>query len=102
MKTIKNLERLQQLHILIKAGGTGSPLEISKRLSISERMVYTLVDQLKSLDAAICYNRTTRSYHYREPFQLHISISVSITSKNTITKLYEGSYFEKAWKKEPN
>ncbi len=99
MKTIKNLERLQRLHLLIKAERTGSPRDISKKLSVSERMVYTLVDQLKSLDAVICYKRSSRTYVYREPFQLHINISVFVINKNCVTKLYEGSYFEKTLKK---
>ncbi len=100
MKTIKNLERLQQLHKLIKAASTGSPLEISQKMRISERMVYRLIDQLKSLDAVIRYSRKIRSYHYSEPFQLHISISVAVSNKHTVTKLYDGSYFEQPLKNE--
>ena len=100
MKTIKNLERLQQLHFLIKAERTGSPYEISKQLSVSERMVYTLVEQLKSLEAVIGYDRKRRSYQYLEPFQLHIRISVSVINKDNVTKLYDGSYFEQPLKNE--
>ncbi len=98
MKTIKNLERLQQLHLLIAEERTGSPRELSRRIGISERLVFSLIDQLKSLSALVGYDRSRKTYYYREPFQLRISISVSIVNKEQTTELFDGSYFEKQLK----
>ncbi len=95
MKTIKSLERLQQLHLSIKTGCTGNPRELSKKLGISERLLYLLIEQLKSLEASICYDRTSQTYYYQEPFQLNISISVSAGNNTEKTELFQGSYLEK-------
>ncbi len=95
MKTIKNLERLQQIHLLIESETTGSPGEMAKRLHVSERLIYNLIDQLKDFNANICYNRSRRTYYYCDDFQLQISISVSVMSNNEITEIFGGSYFIK-------
>jgi len=95
MKTIKNLERLQQIHSLIEVERTGSPLELARRMHISERLVYNLIEQLKDFKAAICYDRSRKTYYYDDDFQLRVSISVSVMSNNEVTDIFGGSYFMK-------
>ena len=93
MKTIKNLERLQQIHSLIEKECTGSPAQMASRLHISERLVYNLIEQLKDFKARICYDRSRKTYYYSDDFQLQVSISVSVMSNNEITEIFGGSYF---------
>ena len=93
MKSIKNLERLQQIHLLIKSETTGSPRELANRMHISERLVYHLIEQLKDFNADICYDRSRKTYYYSDDFQLHVIISVSVMSNNEITTIFGGSYF---------
>lgn len=93
MKTIKNLERLQQIHSLIEVERTGSPLELARRMHISERLVYNLIEQLRDFKAAICYDRSRKTYYYNDDFQLQVSISVSVMSNNEVTEIFGGSYF---------
>ena len=95
MKTIKNLERLQQLHLLIENERTGTPGELASRMHVSERLVYNLIEQLKDFNAAICYDRSRRTYYYCDDFQLQVSISVSVMSNNEVTSIFGGSYFLK-------
>ena len=95
MKSIKNLERLQQIHLLIKSETTGSPRELANRMHISERLVYHLIEQLKDFNADICYDRSRKTYYYSDDFQLHVIISVSVMSNNEITTIFGGSYFLK-------
>ncbi len=92
MKTIKNLERLQQIHLLIEKECTGSPAQMASRMHISERLVYNLIDQLKDFKARICYDRSRKTYYYSDDFQLQVSISVSVMSNNEITQIFGGSY----------
>lgn len=93
MKTsLKSLERLQQLHELIEAENTGTPGELACKMSISKRMVYNLIDQLKNFEASICYCRKTKTYYYSKDFQLKVSISVSVISNNELTEIFAGSY----------
>ncbi|MDT0642220.1 HTH domain-containing protein [Zunongwangia sp. F363] len=93
MKTLKNLERLQHLHEMIKAENTGTPGELSEKMNISERLVYNLLEQLKDLEASICYSRKSKTYYYCKDFQLNVNISVSVISNNELTEIFAGSYF---------
>ncbi len=95
MKTIKNLERLQQIHSLIDKECSGSPVELALRMRISERLVYNLIEQLKDFNAPICYDRSRKTYYYRDDFRLQVSISVSVMSNNEVTEIFGGSYFVK-------
>ncbi|WP_282017248.1 DNA-binding protein [Salegentibacter mishustinae] len=93
MKTIKNLERLQQLHELIDAENTGTPGELASKMDISERLVFNLIDQLKDFEASICYSRKSKTYYYCDDFELKVNISVSVISNNELTEIFAGSYF---------
>lgn len=95
MKTLKTLERLQQLHQRIAQENTGTPKELSKYMKISERSLYKLIEQLKDVKAPISYNRHTKTYYYNDDFELQISITVTALSNNEVIKLFGGSYFLK-------
>lgn len=93
MRSLKNLERLQQLHNLIDTETTGSPSELASKMNVSERLVYNLIEQLKDFEAAICYSRKSKTYYYCEDFQLEVNISVTVMSNNELTEIFAGSYF---------
>lgn len=92
MKTIKSLERLQQLHMLIEKERTGSPKDLARRMNISERLVYMLLEYLKDYNAHIRYDRSRQTYYYSEEFKLDIQISVAVISNNERTEIFGGSY----------
>jgi len=92
MNSIKNLERLQRLHGLIENERTGTPKELALRMRISERLIYNLIDQLKDYDAGICDDRSRKTSYYCDDFQLQVSISVLVKSKNEVTKILGGGY----------
>lgn len=92
MNSIKNLERLQRLHLLIANERTGPPRELARRMHISERLVYCLVEQLKDFDAEVCYHRGRKTYYYRNDFHLQLNVSFSITRQNETVELFQGSY----------
>ncbi len=93
MKTIRSLERLQQLHNLISKERTGSPKELARRMNVSERLVYLLLEYLKDYNASICYDRLRQTYYYSEDFQLDIQISVAVISNDERTEIFGGSYY---------
>lgn len=95
MKTLKNLEHLQQLHTLIENETTGTPMELAGKLDTSERQVYNLLEQLRDYKANICYSRKSKTYYYCDDFKLEVSISVRVMSNNELTNVYAGSYFLK-------
>lgn len=93
MKSIKTLERLQQLHDLIKNENTGTPNELASLMRISERSVHLLIEQLKDYNAKIRFSRTRKTYFYVHDFDIQISISVKVLSNNEVTQIFGGSYF---------
>lgn len=95
MKNLKTLERLQQLHQRISQENTGTPKELANTMHVSERTLYSLVEQLKDLTAPICYNRNTKTYYYCDDFELQISIQVTALSNNEVVQIFGGSYFLK-------
>jgi len=78
---------LQKLHLLIEQETTGSPKELAVRMHISERLVYSLIEQLKDYDAMISFDRRRKTYYYCENFRLEVNISVAVISKNQITRI---------------
>lgn len=94
MKTIKHVERLQHLHNLIQMECTGSPAQIARRLRISERTVYYLVEQLRDYEAQIGYDRSRRTYYYKDDFVLEVNFSICIGNHDHVTEILEGSYFK--------
>ena len=90
MSTIKTLERLRQLHLLIDQETTGAPFELAQRMHISERLVYHLIEQLRDYNAPIKYDRSRKTYYYYDDFEFQVNISVSIVSHNEATKIFGG------------
>ena len=101
MNSIKNLERLQQLHGLIEKEVTGTPAELAARMKISERLVFHLIDQLKDYNACIRYNRSRKTYYYDDDFELHVNISVSVISNDEVTHIFGGGYADCLMSKTP-
>lgn len=92
MNKIKTLENLQKLHLLIEAECTGPPRSLARRMELSERSVYNLLEVLKDFNAPVAYNRKRKTYYYEGHFELNFRISLSVTNNNEVTELYRGSY----------
>lgn len=73
MNKIRQIERLDQL---IRLKATGSPQELSQRLSLSIRHTYRLINELKMLGFPISYNKNQRSYFYTNDVKIHFEIRV--------------------------
>lgn len=93
MYNIKSLERLQQLHKRIEQENTGTPKELANYMSISERLLYNLIDMLKDVNAPVNYSRSRKTYFYGDFFELQVSISVKAMSSDEVINMYGGSYF---------
>lgn len=90
MKTLKQLERLRKAHKLIKQGNTGSPSEFSKRLHISERELYRILEYLREMEAQISFSRYSNSYFYSDDFELLVNVSVQALVNKELVTIYAG------------
>ncbi|WP_300601615.1 HTH domain-containing protein [Niabella sp.] len=62
----KQLYRLALLHYLISQRKTGTPLELAKKIKVSERQVYYYLHLLKEMGASIEFCSKMQSYFYKE------------------------------------
>lgn len=69
MNFFEKVFMLDRLDDLIHRKGTGSPCALAKRLKVSERTVYNLLDILKAFGAEIDYCRERESYCYSNNFR---------------------------------
>ena len=83
---------MQQLHRLIEKERTGSPKELARKMNVSERLVYLLLEYLRDYNAEIRYDRNRRTYYYDEEFKLDIQISVAVINNDERTEIFGGNY----------
>ena len=81
---IRQFKRIERIHNLIKTKATGSPKECARRLKISERQFYRLIDLMKELGAPIHYDLYTNSYCYE--YEVKWSFGFEIISYHQINK----------------
>lgn len=91
MKTLKQLERLRKVHKLIQQEQTGAPTAFAKKMHISDRELYRMLEYLKELDAQIAYCRKSNTYYYKESFDLLVNVSIKVMVKNELKTVYAGT-----------
>lgn len=64
MKLLEQIQALERVDQLIRLKATGTPAELAKRLNISERTVYYLLNTFRDLGIDIRYCKERRSYCY--------------------------------------
>lgn len=90
MNILKNIERIQMLHKLIKEEKTGTPDSLSRRLDISRASLYNLLDELKSIDAPILYSRRRETFYYTTSFDLDIYFRIQHLKPSDLKKISGG------------
>ncbi|OAV64982.1 hypothetical protein Barb6_03035 [Bacteroidales bacterium Barb6] len=74
MKLLEKLERMHRIHKLIKLEATGTPEEFAERLNLKRRQVYNILNELRDIGADIQYNTVSRTYYYKNDFDMEIRI----------------------------
>ena len=90
MNTLKQIEQLKKLHGMIKNQTTGSPKMVAKKMHVSERQLYNLLDQLRTMDAPLHFDRRANTYIYTDDFEFSVSISVEVIHNDHAVKIYGG------------
>ena len=68
---LKQIERIERLHQLIRIKATGNPKTCAERIKISERQLYNTLELMKELGAPIYFDFAAGSYCYEE--EVHCS-----------------------------
>jgi HTH domain len=88
MTLIDQIHRLERLDQLIRMKSTGPPKNLARRLEISERTLYNLLDILRSMGAEIYFNSEKQSYYYPSNIEVEIKFKVSDSASAT----FKGGY----------
>ncbi|MBK9491342.1 MAG: HTH domain-containing protein [Haliscomenobacter sp.] len=92
MMAIKQLDRLKRLDTLIHQGKTGAPDELARRLDLSRSQLYNILDELKDLGAPIEYDRSARSFYYRDTFRIVTVAYVEFITPQGAERIYGGKF----------
>lgn len=90
MNNLKHIQQLHRLHGMIKLQATGSPREMARRMHISERQLYHLLEQLRDMEAPIRFNRRANTYLYTGDFELLVNISVQVIKGEQLVNIRAG------------
>ncbi len=91
MNNLKQLEQLKKVHRLIKSECTGSPSALAKKLHISVKQTYLILEQLREMDAPIAFNRRTKTYFYLTDYEVTINISIQVLVQDKLMNIYAGN-----------
>ena len=91
MILFKQIELLRKMHKLIELSHTGSPERFAKRLGISERRLYKLIEEMKDIGAPIDYSRKTETYYYTKAIQVSIACSFRCLSNDEKESISAGN-----------
>jgi hypothetical protein len=88
---LKQAERIQRIHELIRRKATGTPKELATRVGISERQVHYVLDEMKQFGAPILYSNTLCSYYYEH--EVAWSIGFASLGENSMAKIKANGIF---------
>jgi predicted DNA-binding transcriptional regulator YafY len=90
MKNLNQLVRLEKAHQLIKLGVTGTPKEFSSKMNMSQRSLFRLLDQLKEIEAPICYDKKSFTYYYCSHFEFILNYKIEVLKDEELVKIFAG------------
>ena len=90
---LKQTQRIERLHCLIKRQATGTPKDCARRIGISERQLYNTLDLMKELGAPIIYNFEISTYYYEYDVEWRIGFNRNLSPEKpeSVKIFYENS-----------
>jgi predicted DNA-binding transcriptional regulator YafY len=76
MKVFEYLDRISMMHKLVSRQRTGTPEEFAHHLGVSRTSLYELIDELRSRGAPIVYSKSSKTFFYRQPYDIAITCSL--------------------------
>ena len=90
MNFIQQIERLQKLNKLIEQEKTGTPKELAKRLGVTRRTLYRMIESIRLLGVYIEYDRKSMTFYYQDSDRIDIQFSLRILHDDEIKKIAGG------------
>ncbi len=77
MKLIEKIRRIERVNALIRRKATGCPTNLARKLEVSERCVYRVIDDMKTMGFPIKYCRLRETYYYTKNIEVNISFEIN-------------------------
>jgi predicted DNA-binding transcriptional regulator YafY len=90
MKIFEQLERIKHIHRLIELQTTGTPNEFAKKIHISRRQLYYIIDDLKIMGAPIQYDAKSKTFYYTDKCEISFSFEIEVLSEEEISNISGG------------
>jgi biotin operon repressor len=82
MKLFEYLDRISMMHKLVSRQKTGTPEELAQRLGVSRTSLYELIDELRSRGAPISYSKSSKTFFYRQPYDITVTCTLKPLAYN--------------------
>ena len=76
MTALRYISRLERIDQMIRQEKTGNAPEFAKKINLSERQLYNLLDELKDLGLPVVYSRFRQTFYYEYSCRLVVDIKV--------------------------
>jgi hypothetical protein len=86
----EEINRLRQIDRLIRLNNTGNAQEFAKKLNLSRRQVYNIIESLKDVGLEIEYNRNISSFVYAKPYKINITFEITELPENEAIEINAG------------
>jgi len=93
MKVFEYLDRINTMHKLVSHERTGTPEEFARQLGVSRTSLYEMIDELKSRGAPIAYSKSTKTFHYSQPYDISVTCKLQPLSQTEEKEKSGGQYF---------
>lgn len=67
---------MKYIHHLISKEATGDPDSFARKLNLSRRQLYNILEAFSDFGAEIKYSRIRQTYYYVSPFVLNIDVKI--------------------------
>ncbi|MDR2144838.1 MAG: helix-turn-helix domain-containing protein [Tannerella sp.] len=95
MILLKQIELLQKAHRLISQECTGTPEEFARKLGISQRRLFVIIDEMKDMGAPVEYSRMNRTYYYSKDCEAKLFCSFQCLSEKEKNDTFAGYFLTK-------
>jgi len=90
MKLIEQLRLLERLDQLIRLKATGTPIALARRIGVSKRQLYRLLQELRDFGLPIEYCKKQHCYQYIDKVKVWVEVQIN---EETLFKIKGGKSF---------
>jgi len=92
MNLPEEINLVQQLDQLIRLKATGTPKELGKKIGISRRQVYRVIENMKRMGFPIAYCRHRKTFYYE--MEVKFVFEVCVMDEKEIRTTFGGKNFK--------